>query len=467
MKLQSLTIIFIIIVLPVSLVLSSYIGYELKTIEKQNMYNSGIIKATHDAVFSFEINTNSDNYSNNPESKRDIIKSSVKTFENSLSTTCNLGLYGNSSIEEYIPAMVFGMYDGFYMYSPYNTKDGYKHELRNYVYYSEILPDSDIVIRYSLDNYIAVSGTFNGKYITKAGYLTDFTKFNTGAPIGQNFGLKNGNLTLYSKENLKYKEYDSNNKKIVEKEEKDGSANSDAINYYNETIRFSNWVQINLIDKAPYLKVGNNKGEDPELSDSNFEQHKRKIIREKIQSILNSSITAYKNKSGNSYKMPIFSEEDWKKIYSNISVISFVQGMNLGFKKYNSYCILNSTNNNEYVNPYLIYYSDGNEYHSIGCTSAKNLDHLVGYKIGDFEKTKVEVYKDGNLDKTEEVYYYKHDETACYDCINGGHTYIGSKLYDYMLGSGVPEWRRAYFLAVARVRKNTTKLSDRLNIRYQ
>ena len=95
--------------------------------------------------------------------------------------------------------------------------------------------------------------------------------------------MKNGNLTLYSKENLKYKEYDSNNKKIVEKEEKDGSANSDAINYYNETIRFSNRVQINLIDKAPYLKVGNNKGEDPELSDSNFEQHKRKIIREKIE----------------------------------------------------------------------------------------------------------------------------------------------------------------------------------------
>ena len=99
----------------------------MKTSEKQNRYNSGIIKATHDAVFSFEINTNSDNYSNNPESKRDIIKSSVKTFENSLSTTCNLGLYGNSSIEEYIPAMVFGMYDGFYMYSPFNIKDGYKH----------------------------------------------------------------------------------------------------------------------------------------------------------------------------------------------------------------------------------------------------------------------------------------------------------------------------------------------------
>ena len=53
MKLQSLTIIFIIIVLPISLVLSAYIGYELKTIEKQNMYNTGVVKATHDAIFSF------------------------------------------------------------------------------------------------------------------------------------------------------------------------------------------------------------------------------------------------------------------------------------------------------------------------------------------------------------------------------------------------------------------------------
>ena len=165
MKLQNLTIIFIIIILPIILVLSAYIGYEIKTISKQNMYNTGVISATHDAIFSFELNTKSDDYKSNPEKKRSYIKSAVKTFENSLSTTCNLGLYNNETIEEYIPAIVFGLYDGFYMYSPseLTDKDGnttYKHNLRNYVYYSETVKvkGNDITIRYSLDNYVAVSG---------------------------------------------------------------------------------------------------------------------------------------------------------------------------------------------------------------------------------------------------------------------------------------------------------------------
>lgn len=122
MKLQSLTIIFIIIVLPIILVLSSYIGYEIDVINKQNAYNSGVMKATHDAIFSFELNTKNDDYSNNPETKRSNIKAAVKTFENSLSTACNLGLYNNEAIEEYIPAIVFGLYDGFYMYAPSELK---------------------------------------------------------------------------------------------------------------------------------------------------------------------------------------------------------------------------------------------------------------------------------------------------------------------------------------------------------
>ena len=65
MKLQTLTIIFIIIILPVVLVLSSYIDYEIQTIYKQNNYNKGVIQATHDAIFSFELNTKNDSYSNN------------------------------------------------------------------------------------------------------------------------------------------------------------------------------------------------------------------------------------------------------------------------------------------------------------------------------------------------------------------------------------------------------------------
>lgn len=123
MKLQNLTVIFIIIILPVVLVLSAYIGYEIKTISKQNMYNTGLVSATSDAIFAFELNTKNDVYYNNAESKRSNIKAAVKTFENSLSNTCNLGLYNNQAIEEYIPAIVFGLYDGFYMYAPTQTQE--------------------------------------------------------------------------------------------------------------------------------------------------------------------------------------------------------------------------------------------------------------------------------------------------------------------------------------------------------
>ena len=99
MKLQTLTIIFIIIILPIILVLSSYIGYEFQTINLQNQYNTGLVSATHDAILAYELNSKNDNLSQNAEKKRENVKASIKTFENSFSNSCNLGLYNNTAIE--------------------------------------------------------------------------------------------------------------------------------------------------------------------------------------------------------------------------------------------------------------------------------------------------------------------------------------------------------------------------------
>ena len=442
MKLQSLTIIFIIIILPVSLVLSTYIGFELKTIEKQNLYNSGLISATHDAIFSFEINSKNDEFSNNPEMKRDIIKSAVKTFENSLSTTCNLGLYGNSKIEEYIPAMVFGMYDGFYMYAPYETNEGYKHELRNYVYYSETIDNTDIVIRYSLDNYVAVSGTFYNEnkhkyeYVTKAGYLNNNTP--------------NGGSIMVTYKNMIF------NKSEDEK----------AYQYFYDSYIFTSWFNTYIGSRISDLNITSTN--DPEDENSLFVKHKRKIIKDKLQSILNSSINAYARKSGNNYyKMPVLTDEDWNKIYSNISVITFVQGMNLGFKNYNNYCVLNSTNSNEYVNPNLLYFTakdenNNEEYHDIRCVKLNNSTDIEGYKIGDFEKV---------INKETGEYSYNHEQTACYECINGisneNKENIQISIFEYVRDNNTDtKIKKAYFAALARERYNTKKLSDKLNINY-
>ena len=118
MKLQNFVVIFIIIILPIVLILSFYISNSLKTVEFQALYDNGLINASHDALYAFEMNTANDEFSENPEIKRDILNASIKMYEKSLCNTCNIPSYNADEIEEYIPAIVFGMYDGFYMYAP-------------------------------------------------------------------------------------------------------------------------------------------------------------------------------------------------------------------------------------------------------------------------------------------------------------------------------------------------------------
>lgn len=457
MKLQTLTIIFIIIILPVVLVLSSYIDYEIQTIYKQNNYNKGVIQATHDAIFSFELNTKNDSYSNNAENKRANIKAAVKTFENSLSSTCNLGLYNNTEIEEYIPAMLFGLYDGFYMYAPSQNGEKYKHNLRSYVYYSEQIPRTDIVIRYTLDNYVAVSGTINGIYKTMAGYLVTGTWDNSA---------KKYNGISISEETLKYNKLQENVDGSISTTEATTTSTS-AQTYYREakefTSKFNEMIEKNLsVSDSRYITDSN----DPEDENSAFVTHKREIMKEKIETVLNSSITAYAKKTGSSYRMPKLLEEEWEKIYTNISVIAFVQGMNLGFKKYNNYCVLNSTNNSEFVNPNLLYFIDNNGYyHDITCSNLSSATSLVGYKIGDFEKIKYE--KNSAADTTNEKYhyYYKHEEYACYDCINGGgKSRTSTNIYDFINKAGtLDKIKKAYYTSLARERQNTVKLLNDYN----
>lgn len=469
MKLQNLIVIFIIIILPVMLITSLYISTGLRTIELQARYDTGLINATHDAIYAFEQNTANIKLSDNPEIKRSIINSSIKMFEKSLCHTCNISSYNTNEIEQYIPAIVFGMYDGFYMYAPSNSnnpKTGepeYKHNLKNYVYYSETLEGigqggSDIVITYSLDNYVTVSGDFaepSGEvdegYITRSGYLTVYTE------------------DFWNKLNGSY-----NGKKYRDISIKNG----DAAKYYWEAYVFTEWFNINV---GEYMKDSNNKNflkisenNDPEDENSPFVQHKRTVIKNKIEGVLNSSITAYSQKTlGNVYKMPKLTEEDWNKVYSNISMITFFQGKNIGFIRYNGYCVLNSTNNNEYVNPNLMYFIEGEDdsshyYHDIRCQAIEDKVNLVGYKIGAFRPRKVEQTDDrgdyitdanGNI-----LYEYKYDHQAlaCYECVNVPFG-TNKSIYDYIWQLGDSEDEKdiksAYWTYLARERYNSKRVN--------
>lgn len=243
MKLQNMTVLFIIIILPIILLLAYYISLQVDTLNMQAEYNSKLLEATKEAISSFEINTVewNDSYSETADSKRRDVKASINTFVNSFAT--GIGVSGTTIdyIASYVPAIAYTMYDGFYIYSPSETKetlknsngvaivmeknltqdtpgnpkkitgydyeeedngkilyvvdngkeksgnyDGqpftlnpddakttYAHMLKPFTYYSAIYKndDTDVIINYTLDNYITLYGKVNGNYETKSGYL--------------------------------------------------------------------------------------------------------------------------------------------------------------------------------------------------------------------------------------------------------------------------------------------------------
>ena len=53
--------------------------------------------------------------------------------------------------------------------------------------------------------------------------------------------------------------------------------------------------------------------------------------------------------------MPELTEEDWAKAMNNISLISFIQGIDIGGKTYNGYTIINNSESKEVVREENIY----------------------------------------------------------------------------------------------------------------
>ena len=122
MKIQNLAIIFIIIILPISLVLSSYTKNRVETISMQSKYDSKLNDATHDAIKAYQVNSFTSDTSYYTNSKIRDIEASVNTFFYSLSTNFSSLGYTKETLQNYVPAIVYTMHDGYYIYSPYINK---------------------------------------------------------------------------------------------------------------------------------------------------------------------------------------------------------------------------------------------------------------------------------------------------------------------------------------------------------
>ena len=552
MKLQYIAVLFVIIILPISLVMSSYIQNQIDAITLQTAYDKNLISATYDAVVAFQLNTTNNKYSSISDSKIRDIEASVNTFYNSLNTSMMEYAQAAKDLETYIPAMLFTLYDGYYIYTSYDnvyskvgegedeevqiTLDGknYQNGLKPYVYYSakyKLQNGNIIVVNYTLDNEITVYGDVgNGNgYVTKSGYLinpqyvTDIDKDSKTLKYGKGNNkitikpekLTEHLITLNDKgiategdynyifyqnkkiyqnvgdtSEIEYFWYDNYMKTVVndpdikaylestKKYSDDGNTimSTSAFDYYYEAWDFSlNWVikylgkitQANTvknedgiteigIDNIDYVDsetgevkkylsedTGNNpifdttkSNNDPLLSDSVFNNHRLAVIRRTIETSLNTVISNYHTTTLYDYAMPVISDDDWYRILNNVSMVTFMQGMTIGYRYYSNYAIVTNNVNKEVVkteNVYIVV-EDGNgnrEYHQPGCKEL--LDNIQNKKIeayptASFQRQSIRVsenseddihfyYQTRGVEDSNGIVNNKKILTGCYNCI--------------------------------------------------
>ena len=86
MKIQNLAIIFIVIMLPISMVLTSFVQNQVETLHNQISYDTKLNRATYDALKAFQLNTINNDTSDLTNSKLRDIEASANTFFNSISS---------------------------------------------------------------------------------------------------------------------------------------------------------------------------------------------------------------------------------------------------------------------------------------------------------------------------------------------------------------------------------------------
>lgn len=452
MKLQHLSVIFIIIMLPISLIISAYTQSQIDTLVLQNSYDAKLMDATYDAIKAFDINTTNNDLSNVADTVRQDINAAISTFMTSFASSMGVAGGTDRYIRPYVPAILFTLYDGYYIYAPSLTDSGYIYTLQPYNYYSVRYKHgtTDIVVNYTLDNYIVIYGFVKGEYTVKSGYLiADDKIINSESEIKEYVPVANtNNDTVEIKEcNVAAPEYSqvvTSGEYLYERNELYYINPDSAKNYYEQAKTFTNWVNNNLSDikasdalriNEPIPEFQNdtskifaiNASNNPEDINSRFNQHRMDVIKNSIQDNLNYVISAYASSAGAdketsyNFRLPEINSDEWVTISSNICMVSFVQGIPVGNKYYNNYSIVQSTTNKFFVDPENIYYIDYSEpkenrcYHKIDCPYLnENSDKITGFSNYNFQRFSVSVTNNEGTTKTN---YYRHPEGACYYCI--------------------------------------------------
>lgn len=476
MKLQTLTVIFIIIMLPITMVVSQYIKTEISTITLQSEYDTKLNNATYDAIKAFQLNESNSTTENIATEKIRDVNASVNSFYNSIAASMGVSGYTEENLKGYIPCLVYTLYDGYYIYTSYDNNGTKDYGLKPYVYYTEHIKGNgvDVTVSYTLDSYIMVAGTIENQYVTKSGYLlSDFQSINQSEQLKDNIDYnnqinyqvsykylkgENNRINKYYFLNNEWYDYSTTgklqkvtNQKIIQQlgNTKDESAEK----YIREAQIFTSWVNQNLGNINSYLKIDSNN--NPDNYSSAFNEHRRQVIKDSITTNLQATLANYKGNI-DEFQMPELDETEWDKIINNVSLISFMQGLPLKNKYYRGYSVVTNTQSREFVNPNEIYIINRNKYHKITCKDSQNWDAILGaYRNTTFLRKKY-TGLNSNTGNTEEKYYYMHHNrtsgflTSCYECIvTSSNTYSS---IEETIENASPDVKKAYYKALYRER---------------
>lgn len=457
MKLQHFAVIFIIIILPISFLLSGYMQLKIEEVNMQTEYNSRISDATYDGIKAFELNTNKENERMSIKEKEKEVGYAIEIFYKTLANKFSSSGYDSNSLKDYTPAILFNLYDGFFIQSKYKNveNNNYEYGLKPYEHYScryVKSDDYDFIVNYTLDNYISIYGKVNGEFVRKSGYLIDIRKIDEDSKNKIDNGEQISSIYYddlkIEKEVLTSFQIKNEDNVILQNENTYESTS--ALKYYIESYKFTKWVIENLKDIKPKDAIDGNTLEKvnfsvnntienknifeindnniPENRDSIFYMHKEAVIRKKIEDNLITAIANYNQFSTTNYEfvLPNLKETDWENITSKVCMTSFVQGLSIKGKYYNNYATVVSNTNTEFIDKDdLVFLANDGNYHNLNCkelikqTVNNNNFVITAYSKRNLTRQKIKIEENGTT-----YYYYPHivnntkkNYLNCYKCI--------------------------------------------------
>lgn len=359
MKLQHFCIIFLIIILPFSIMARNTTREYMLTLRDQTRLNNVIDNATQDALdMIVELNDEFQSiyFEQQFNITQNVAKEAIKSFFQTLAINYNMPYIEGETeayFSTYVPAIVLVGYDGFYIYSMDETTSGFAPQLSPKIPYA--YEEDDMIVNFTLGNDIKI--LYNDVYYE--GTMTD---------------------NYIDDTQPKYNEYLTAFDGVV----------ADLENYLPDiTDDMSLVIYVlsrNGVTIPDFLYA--NAGETPLLQDysrasgdspaGKFHETRRNVIMTTIREVLQEEInshTSYASLMGSTYdfRLPEISNDDWTNSINDISVMAFIQGLPIGINKYyNNYALGGA----KIVNAsYLYGRKDGTQmyYHDESCADVQAL----------------------------------------------------------------------------------------------